>query len=308
MASVDSTSAPLRRGIIGDNVLPFRSATSNEGTHSSNVEMVLRPHTSAHVTRLDDLRNNDALLVKAASWMKEEPSVVDQWCGSTFMLRVDRCVEKAIGRSILADVDWKARYTYGIKGKIVTHTGNVIMEAWHARGDGLASFCGHRDALLEAGVVRSEWLHTESRQGRRNDFHAAAFDAERKLNVTRSGERYCVTVCLTAEESEAVNPESQEAWAKAKTEAEAAVNELPSAPTHYLEHFRRMSELFVGVLENLASETKGGYSIADGSRTELLNQLNGLRQMVHRAASSYNFTARQRDIADIARRFAPSNK
>ncbi|WP_208491242.1 hypothetical protein [Paraburkholderia tropica] len=292
---------------MGNNVLVLptpRRASCRDQQIMSGAQM----QAPAKLLQFEGHFDDRATLKLAAPWMKEEISVVGIWCQSPFMLRVARCVDAITGRSLLADVNWKPR-DGGVKGKISTPNGNVIVETFHSSYSGArATFDGRRSALLSAGVARSGWLHTESRQGRRNDFHADIFDAVRKINVTKSGECYSVRIDLTEEEAEAVNLWCIEVLAKAKSEAEAALDRLPSKRADYLRNFREMTALNLRIIETLISESKGGYSLEAGSRTELLTLMNSLRQAIHRAASSYSITERQRDVENIARKFAPSNK
>lgn len=263
--------------------------------------------TVAPVVKLRDFEDAAATLARVAPWVNAESPIINAWHSSPFFARLASTVESATGESLISKVVWKGNGDgKEIRGRVATPFGNVLLRAWTCfRGTITAELLGHRDALIWSGVAQPHWLHTESRQGCRNDFPADIFGAERTVNVTKNGVRYSMQVKFTDEESQAVNYHRM-AVERAREGAIEESKRLPSSRSDYLDRLQLQAQLYAHVVERMASEGEGGYSLSDASLAALRAQLAALQLTISSAVASYSGANRERDITRIANEFSPT--
>ncbi|WP_321867978.1 hypothetical protein, partial [Burkholderia cenocepacia] len=81
---------------------------------------------------------------------------------------------------------------------------------------------------------------------------------------------------------------------------------LPSSRSDYLDRLQLQAQLYAHVVERMASEGEGGYSLSDASLAALRAQLAALQLTISSAVASYSGANRERDITRIANEFSPT--
>lgn len=244
------------------------------------------------------------ILADIAPWMQGEPDRIEMWRSSLFMSRLGGCIEVATGTACFLSAVWKASKG-NIRGVIDTPSGKLNIDVWECGNGGHVTFHALRSTLLDAGIAQAEWLHTESRRGRRSEFQSEAFDAQRTVKVTKSGDRYFVRIDLAEEEVEAMR--RFERLATAQSDVQREIDTLPKTVDRYMDLFLRVADLQTGAMQMLACESRGGFALDDPSRAAILTQLDSLRQAIYRAKSKFDRGERRSEIACIVQKHAPSN-
>ncbi|WP_434108004.1 hypothetical protein [Paraburkholderia caffeinilytica] len=263
------------------------------------------PAKHAEILQFDRPTDDAGVLADIAPWMQERPNHAQRWLSSLFASRLGRCIEETDGKACLANCVWKT-LGHNIRGTIVTLSGRLRVDVWCWEDAGHVTFYGHRSTLLRAGIASPGWLHTELRKGRKNDFQSVAFDAQRTVNVTRSGEHYFVRIQFTEEEAWSMG--SPECVAKAQSDVQREIDGLPKTAAQYMEFFTGMADLQTRAMQMMACESRGGFALDDSSRAAILTQLDSLRQAIYRAKAKFDRGERRSEIACIAQKYTPSNR
>ncbi|CAE6863917.1 hypothetical protein R69608_00353 [Paraburkholderia nemoris] len=262
------------------------------------------PAEHAEILQFDRPTDDAGVLADIAPWMQERPNYAERWLSSLFASRLGRCIEETDGKACLASSVWKT-LGHNVRGTVVTLSGRLRVDVWCREDAGHVTFYGHRSTLLRAGIASPGWLHTELRKGRKNNFQSVAFDAQRTVNVTRSGEYYFVRIQFTEEEAQSMG--SPECVAKAQSDVQREIDGLPKTAARYMEFFTGMADLQTRTMQMVASESRGGFALDDSSRAAILTQLDSLRQAIYRAKAKFDRGERRSEIACIVQKHAPSN-
>lgn len=259
----------------------------------------------AEILKLDRPTDDVEILLSMAPWMRGQPDCAQTWHSGLFISRLDDCIKAATGASCLVGVVWKAR-NGNIRGTIDTPSGKLNIDVWAHGTGGHATVHGHRSTLVNAGIAQAGWLYTESRKGRRTEFQCESFDAQRSVNITRSGERYFLRFDLTEEEVEVMR--CPERLANAQADVQREIDRLPKTAAQYIEFFTGIADLQAKTMQMVTCESRGGFALDDRSRAAILVQLDGLRQVIVRAKAKFDRGERRSEIACIVQKHAPSNK
>ncbi|KVT08460.1 hypothetical protein WT24_17005 [Burkholderia sp. MSMB1078WGS] len=125
------------------------------------------------------------------------------------------------------------------------------------------------------------------------------------MNVKKNGARYSIQVDFTDEESEVANYH-RESVQKTRVDAIEKSKRLPSSRSDYLHRLQFQAQLYARVVERMASDGEGGYSLSDASLAALRAQLAALQLTISSAVASYSGANRERDITRIANEFSPT--
>ncbi len=300
-----SNNSPLMSSPTGRNLLLFPKIK-----RVSKRSFDLAVSTCASVTRLDEKRNDAALLARAAPWMTDQIDVVNAWINSPFITRLVRCTDGSIDARDIRSAAWRLHGTKTdwVEGWIKTPAGKIKLEAVHPgdASEGCVLLSGSRAALLGARLAHEDWLNSDLHKGRRKTFKAYIFESERCISVTRMRERFFVRISVEESELAALDSTAREQISNARAEAKRAVEKLPTSRQAYLEVFSMSAHVLITAMENMALEAKGGYSLSVESQGKVFEKLRALRNSIECMSTSYSFADRQCDIAAIAHRFAPT--
>lgn len=265
---------------------------------------ILNPADTAAVLPFHGRIDDAAVLARVAPWLHRDIDVIDEWRRCLFGARLSQQVDAVMSPSAVANIKWKTTKGSEIRGRLATEAGdlNIVMSSGTVTG--YAIFDGRRDALVLTGIARPQWLHAGSRGGRIGEFEACIFGAERKVMIHRSGDRYSVHVNLAAGEI----PRPREAFEEARSAVEREVNALPASQTDYQRWFSRLAAMAVGMAEQVAFDSKGGFSIDTESRAAILRKALDLRQTIQRATIKFDRTARSDEIERLAKKHSMSDE
>ncbi|MFL9892424.1 hypothetical protein [Paraburkholderia sp. RL17-381-BIF-C] len=278
----------------------LRRVSCREGRHFD----ILNPVGTAAVLSFRGRIDDNAVLVRVAPWLRREEDIVDEWRRCLFVSRFSRDVDAATNSSTVANVRWRVERRSEVKGRIATEAGNVTATLAVGMAGGYAVFDGHRDALVLTGIARPQWLHTDSRGGRIGEFEACIFGAERKIIIRRSRDRYSVHVKLATGEI----PSPREALQEAKSAVEREINSLPASQSDYQRWFSQLAAMAVGMVEQVAYDSKGGFSLDAESRAAILRKALDLRQTIQRTTIKFDRTARSDEIERVVKKHSTSDE
>jgi hypothetical protein len=99
-----------------------------------------------------------------------------------------------------------------------------------------------------------------------------------------------------------------EAFEEAKSAVERDVNALPASQSDYQRRFSQLAAMAVGMVEQVAFDSKGGFSLDAESRAIILAKAFDLRQTIQRVTIKFDRAVRSDEIELVVKKHSMSEE